>query len=194
MSGAGSGAFMPDPRWKDATDLPSGFPTGAWDEDMPVPPDLGLTCLGCGEDLTGLDRRTCPRCGRAFNLPIPAYLNLTCRECGYALTGLTSRVCPECGTGFDVRGLLFARRVDPHRHRLRDRLPWHDALRWTLGVFLTLLGIVTLLVKFSPLLVVCIGGSVIIAARSYTRGAESSRVALWIGILWAVLGMLFLFV
>ncbi len=156
---------------------------------MPVPPELGLRCQGCGEDLSGLEERTCPKCDAAFHLPVPEELGLRCQECGYALTGLTTRTCPECGTGFDVSGLLFAQRVGRRRYRLLDRLPWHDALEALLA--LVLIGFGILVVKSAGAMVAFYVGvlaSIAVLVMGYNHGLSVTRIILVIGATWTVLG------
>ncbi|MBN1341216.1 MAG: hypothetical protein JXQ73_00975 [Phycisphaerae bacterium] len=102
-----------------------------WDDELPVPPHMHLTCEGCGRDLSGVERRVCPDCGKKLHLPIPEEFGLRCPQCEYALTGLTARACPECGTWFDLRELLRAR-----RRRLQDTgFDWARWSRWiTAGI------------------------------------------------------------
>ena len=165
---------------------PYRFDPSTWDDAMPVPVGMNLVCNGCGRKLDGLDRRTCPDCGRRFDLPIPEELELRCHECGYALTGLMTRICPECGTGFDIRGLLFAKRLG-RRHRLRDRFPVHEVVQWTVGIVLGVFGFLTV-AGFSP----CVAflATAFFAGAFYSRGMEPSRIALYIGLFWGGLALL----
>ena len=39
-----------------------------FDPDALPVPDLGLSCLGCGYALAGLNQHRCPECGRTFSL------------------------------------------------------------------------------------------------------------------------------
>ncbi len=153
---------------------------------MPVPMGMNLACHGCGRKLDGLDQRTCPDCGRRFDLPIPEELELRCHECGYALTGLMTRVCPECGTGFDVRGLLFAKRLG-RGHRLSDRFPVYEVAHYTVGIVLGVFGLLTL-----GVLLPCVSfiATAAFAVAFYARGMEPSRIVLYIGVFWGGLAML----
>jgi len=165
------------------------FELTAWDDAMPVPAEYRLSCEGCGQDLTGMELRLCPRCGRRFNLPIPQELDLHCLECGYALAGLTSRICPECGTGFDVRGLRQLKRFQ-RPCRLRDRVPWYDLAEWFVGIMAGLFGVVLIFVKGGVLSFSMVVISALVAARSYSHGTDASRIALVIGLFWGAFGLL----
>ena len=164
------------------------FELAAWDEDMPVPAEYHLTCEGCGQDLTGIERRLCPRCGRRFHLPIPAELDLHCLQCGYALTGLTSRVCPECGTGFDVRGLRRAQRLT-QGYPLRDRLPWQGLAEWFVGIMSGLFGFAVVFCLVGGLSLGMVLVSALVAARSYAHGTVPSRIVLVIGLVWGTFAL-----
>lgn len=163
-----------------------------WHEDMPVPAELRLTCEGCGKDLSGLERRHCPDCGRRFHLPIPEGLDLHCLECGYDLTGLRSRICPECGTGFDIRGLLLKRRLT-RSHRFADRVPWYELRDWSIAVASAVFGMVMIIGSRIPFLfTICLITGILAAVRAYFSGSDPSRVALWAGVSWGIIGVLLL--
>ncbi len=101
-----------------------------WDEEMPVPRHLKLTCPGCRRDLSGVRRRVCPDCGQRFIVPLPPHLGLSCPECGYNISGLTTPRCPECGFALDLRQLLVVR-----RRKLRDKGSfWNQQTEWSLGI------------------------------------------------------------
>jgi hypothetical protein len=160
-----------------------------WDDGMPVPAELHMTCLGCRYDLTGVDRRICPKCGRRFSLPIPPELGLHCPKCDYELTGLISRVCPECGTPFDPRELLRASRTTSH-YSLSDRIPWHDLLQGAAGALMAVIGVL-LAVRSVPMLIFfCALGAVIFISRGVAQGMSGSIMAIWVGAFWLILGML----
>ncbi|MBN1341217.1 MAG: hypothetical protein JXQ73_00980 [Phycisphaerae bacterium] len=159
-----------------------------WDDSIPVPYEYHLKCEGCGQDLTGLDRRICPECGRRFHLPIPPDLNLTCAECGYNLTGLTKRVCPECGTGFDVRGLRFAKRMQG-RNQLRKRIPSYDLIEYLIASVLVGFGFVVTFLR-GPLFCFALVLGPGVAIASYRANLEWPRIALTVGIWWAIVGVM----
>ncbi len=160
-----------------------------WSEDVPVPVELQLRCDACGYDLTGLERRSCPTCGKRFTLPIPPELELHCRNCRYELSGLTSRRCPECGTPFDPTALLAEQSVSKSM-TLAERLPWIDLIQWGAGLGLVFFGVVLCLRRTPLLLYPGSMGAILIAIRGYVRGAEWPQVSIWIGLFLAVLGVL----
>jgi len=162
---------------------------------MPVPPRLELTCEGCGHDLSGVDRRVCPDCGRKFHVPLAEALDLRCPQCGYALTGLTTRICPECSTGFDVRELLRTTR----RRREADRYKWADRAEWIAAIVLGATGIVTIFLTAGDLAWFLVA---LVPLGFFSAGLwmgrilgvtllerEWSRIALWLGALWAIIGV-----
>ncbi len=159
-----------------------------WDDRMPVPRSLGLTCGGCDRDLTGLDQRSCPDCGAAFHLPIPQKLDLRCCECGYELAWLMTRICPECGTGFDVSGLIFAERMRKRRGRLADRVPWHDLLRWVLASVLGCVGLGLMFGTIPGVPYACVLVAALVGGKAYASGTEPSRIALWAGVFFMIIG------
>lgn len=156
-----------------------------WDENMPVPEELGLKCGACGYDLTGLDQRMCPKCKTMFRLPIPEELDLHCRECNYNLTGLTTRTCPECGSSFDVKGLLFARQMG-RRYPLADRVPWQTLS----GIVLMVVGFILILRAPCFSVSFCCVVSLVIVIRGYQTGRELSQSIFFVGVFWAVVGAL----
>jgi predicted RNA-binding Zn-ribbon protein involved in translation (DUF1610 family) len=164
-----------------------------WDDDVAVPAELHLTCQGCGCDLTGLDRRTCPNCGKKFHVPIPEELDLHCAECDYNLTGLVSRTCPECGTKFVLRERVLERRAGS-RLVLRDRIPWDDWVIYLLAAVLGGFGVVVILHQAPPLIVIYLVTGFGVGAVAYIRGNDLPRIILWIGVTWAIMGLLVLLV
>lgn len=165
----------------------SGFRWSSWDERIPVPPELHLTCEGCGEDLTWLEKRTCPQCGRPFHLPIPPDLDLHCLKCNYELTGLTARRCPECGTPFSVRELL--RRPPAYeRYPLADRFPWFGLLEWCLAIVSGGAGL-SLAMSRSPLTFWIFPASgTIVAIVGFSREMSMARIAFCVGMVWLIIG------
>ncbi len=171
-----------------------------WDDDVPVPVHLHVTCDRCGSDLTGQGQRSCPRCGRPFFFPIPAELGLRCPECDYELTGLTSRRCPECGTHFNPRDLALA----PKRasgSALLSRWSLEEWITWPVaGVFLAL-GAMSVVTGIFPiagrsrliggmLLVTCLLGALFVVVHDYFRATVRARSVFVIGFFWTVMGLL----
>jgi hypothetical protein len=193
-------------RWSSSGKLPSdpargrgglrSFDRFYWDDTLPVPPHLHLPCEGCGRDIAGAPRRVCPDCGRKIHLPLPEELNLRCPQCDYALTGLTTRICPECGTGFDLRTLLRQKRW----RQFAERLARSERPNWATAILLGSFGLLLLLERTGPivcllfLLVPTIVAAVLLKWIEYIGydplPAERSQIALRVGALWAIIGVM----